>query len=78
MNTWIVKVCVPGKHGMWLGHFEANGRNQAKREARRFVSMHLPLDTLIVAIAQGRVDVTFDGPEMPYDQTGGSLGQSED
>ena len=49
MSTWIVKVQVPGREPMGFGQFEANGRNPIKREARRFVPMHLPLDTVILA-----------------------------
>ena len=65
--NWIARVKVPEKQEMWVGSFEANGRTDSKVKARRFVSAHLPLDTKIISIALGRIDVTFDGPEMPFE-----------
>jgi hypothetical protein len=52
---------------MWVGNFQADGRTDAKRAARRFVSEHLPLDTTILNLALGRVDIHFAGPSMPFE-----------
>jgi hypothetical protein len=68
MKSWVARVQVPTKNPMWVGTYPAEDRNQAKREARRFVSSILPLDTQILSIAQGRIDVTLDGPEIPIDE----------
>jgi hypothetical protein len=68
MQKWLVKVRCPDRECLWLGSFEAEGRTEAKREARRFVSRHLPLDTTILAIARGRMQIKFDGPEEPFDE----------
>lgn len=65
--NWIARVQVPGKLDLWVGPFEANGRTDAKTAARRFVSEHLPLDTAILSLALGRVDVVFQGPVMPFE-----------
>lgn len=68
MKTWIAKVRVPNREMFWVGHFDAASRPDAKREARRFVSSILPLDTQIICIAQGRVDVQILGPEIPFNE----------
>lgn len=65
MKTWLVKVRCPDRSSFWMGEFQAPGRAEAKVEARRFVSQHLPLDTQVLAIAEGRLHITFNGPEVP-------------
>ena len=67
-TTWVAKVRCPDRDVFWVGNFQAAGRTEAKREARRFVSSILPLDTLILGIARGRVEVHLDGPEEPMDE----------
>lgn len=64
MKSWVVKVQCSGKTPMWCGDFPAQGRTEAKRAARHFVSQHLPLETRILAIAMGRIDIHFEGPEI--------------
>lgn len=68
MQTWVVRVCVQHNQPFWMGDFRADGRAEAKREARLFVSAHLPLDTLILGIAPGTAVVTFHGPEIPINE----------
>lgn len=65
--SWIAKVKVPDRSEFWVGNFEANGRTDAKRAARLFVSGILPLETKILNIAPGRVDVVFRGPSIPFE-----------
>jgi hypothetical protein len=60
--SWVAKVRVPDRNEFWVGNFEANGRTEAKRAARLFVSGILPLDTKIINIAPGRVDLVLNGP----------------
>lgn len=62
--SWVAKVRCPDREVFWVGNFEADGRTDAKRAARRFVSSILPLDTMIVAIALGKVTLALDGPEI--------------
>lgn len=62
--SWVAKVRCPDRDVFWVGSFYADGRTDAKRAARRFVSSILPLDTMIVAIAQGKVTLALDGPEI--------------
>ena len=64
---WIARVQVPGKLDLWVGSFEADGRTDAKSKARTFVSAHLPLDTKIISLALGRVDIHFGGPVTPFE-----------
>ena len=65
--SWIARVKVPGKDEIWVGNFEANGRTEAKRAARLFVSGVLPLETKILNISPGRIDVVFHGPSIPFE-----------
>lgn len=67
MKSWLVKVRMPDKAHLWFGNFQAPGRNEAKREARLFVAKHFPDTVMILAIAEGHVEITFDGPEIPFD-----------
>lgn len=60
--SWVAKVRVPDRVEFWVGNFDANGRTEAKRAARLFVSGILPLDTKIISIAPGRVDLVLSGP----------------
>lgn len=62
--SWVAKVRCPDRDVFWVGSFYADGRTDAKRAARRFVSSILPLDTMIVAIAPGKVTVSLGGPEI--------------
>jgi len=62
--SWVAKVRCPDREIFWVGSFYADGRTDAKRAARRFVSSILPLDTMIVAIARGQVTLSLDGPEI--------------
>ena len=62
--SWVAKVRCPDKAVFWVGSFYADGRTDAKRAARLFVSAILPLDTMIVAIAPGKLTLTLDGPEI--------------
>ena len=66
MKTWIIKVCDPGRDPFWLGPFEAESRAQAKADAPAFMAMYLPSTCKIVNIAQGRIEVTLEGPEYPF------------
>lgn len=68
MKTWIVQAKVTGKLPMWLGPFEAGGRAEAKRAAQLYVSARLPLDAKIISIAEGKIRVTLNGPEIPFDE----------
>lgn len=68
MKSWIARVQVPTKTPMWVGTYPAEDRNQAKREARRFVATILPLDTKILCIAEGRIEVSLSGPEIPMNE----------
>lgn len=45
--SWIAKVKVPDRSEFWVGNFEANGRTDAKRAARLFVSGILPLEAAV-------------------------------
>ena len=65
--SWIARVRVPDRAEFWVGNFEANGRTEAKRAARLFVSGILPLDTKIIGIAPGRIDVVLAGPMVPME-----------
>lgn len=77
--SWIAKVRVPDRSAFWVGNFEANGRTDAKRAARLFVSGILPLDTKILCIAPGRVDVVLTGPVLDMDrECSQSTGRDED
>ncbi len=62
--SWVAKVRCLDREVFWVGSFYADGRTDAKRAARRFVSAILPLDTMIVAIAPGKLTLTLDGPEI--------------
>lgn len=62
--SWVAKVRCPDREVFWVGSFYADGRTDAKRAARRFVSSILPLDTMIVAIAPGKLTLTLDGSEI--------------
>lgn len=70
MKTWIVQVKSPDKQPFWVGNVEAPGRTEAKRAARLFVSEILPLDTKILAIAEGEIDIRFDGEPFAFDEVG--------
>ncbi len=61
MTSWIAKVRCTDRQPLWVGNFHAEGRENAKRAARLFVSTHFPLDTAILAIARGEVTVRIDG-----------------
>ena len=65
--SWIARVRVPDRADFWVGNFLANGRTEAKRAARLFVSGILPLDTKIIGIAPGRIDVVLAGPMVPVE-----------
>jgi hypothetical protein len=65
--SWVAKVKVPDRNVFWVGNFEANGRTDAKRAARLFVSGILPLDTKILGIAPGRLELVLAGPVVPID-----------
>lgn len=65
--SWVAKVRVPDRSEFWVGNFNANGRTEAKRAARLFVSGILPLDTKIISIAPGRVDLVLGGPVVPME-----------
>lgn len=65
--NWVVKVKAAGKEPLWIGHFPARGREDAKLEAKRFAARFMPLECRIIAIAQGQVAVQFDGPEIQID-----------
>ena len=65
--SWIARVRVPDRAEFWVGNFLANGRTEAKRAARLFVSGILPLDTKIIGIAPGRIDVVPAGPMVPVE-----------
>lgn len=69
-TSWIVKVKCAGKEPMWVGNFQARGREAAKLEARRFASRFVPLGATVIAIAQGSVSVKFEGPEILFDREG--------
>lgn len=66
MSTWIAKVLCPDKQPLWVGNFKADGRENAKRAARLFVSEHFPLETKILAIARGEVSVRVDGDLIEF------------
>lgn len=69
MATWVIRCSVDGKPPLWYGDIQAPDRNSAKKEARSFVSRHLPLDTThILNIAQGSVQLRLDGPVEPFDK----------
>ena len=70
MKTWIVQVKSPDKQPFWVGNVKAPGRTEAKRAARLFVSEILPLDTKILAIAEGEIDIRFDGEPFAFDEVG--------
>ena len=66
-QTWLAKVRCPDREMFWVGHFTADGRTDAKRRARHFVSRILPLETQIISIAQGRIEMKLDGEEIAID-----------
>ena len=66
-TDWVVKVKAAGKEPLWIGNFQARGREDAKLEAKRFAARFLPLECRIIAIAQGRIAVQFNGPEIQID-----------
>lgn len=74
MKPWLVRVQVKDKQAMWAGDFEAQGRNEAKRAARLFVSAHFPMDTMILGIRRGYITVTFEGEEIPVNELCGEEG----
>lgn len=57
-------VKLPGNLSFWLGNFHAEGRTNAKREARRFVSQHVGLESTILKIARGMNELCADGYEI--------------
>lgn len=63
-ESWIVKVQFPEKRVMWFGNFMAAGRQDAKREARIFVSACAPESIRILAIARGAIAITKLGDEI--------------
>lgn len=63
-TDWLVKAKMPGKEPLWYGTYQARGREEAKRAAARFLSKYLPLEAMIICIAQGRIAIEFDGPEI--------------
>lgn len=69
-KTWIAQVKAGDKHPFWVGNFKAPGRAEAKRAARLFVSEILPLDTKILAIAEGEISVRFDSEPFVFDEVG--------
>lgn len=66
MATWIVQIQCPDKKLLWVGNYTAEGREDAKRAARLFVSEHFPLDTKILAIARGHITLRFEEAPIPY------------
>jgi len=66
-QDWIVKVRSPERICIWLGTFQAAGRQEAKRVAIGFVAERLPLDTQILAIARGKVSVELQGDPIPFE-----------
>lgn len=64
---WVARVQCPNKKDLWVGNFEANGRTDAKRRAISFVYEHYPLDTKIISICRGYIDIKFNGPEIPFE-----------
>ena len=68
MESWCAKVRVPNREMFWVGHFQADGRADAKRAAIKHIAAILPLDTQIISIARGKIEITLTGPEIPFDQ----------
>lgn len=68
MKTWIAQAKVPDRLPIWMGPFEAEGRAEAKRAARLYVSARLPLDAKIISIAEGTIRVSITGPEIPFEE----------
>ncbi len=66
MTSWVVRIRCVEKQSLWVGNFHAEGREQAKRAARLFVSEHFPLDTKILAIARGEVSVHIEGDLIEF------------
>lgn len=68
MSTWVARVKCHEREPLWVGNFTAQGRENAKRAARLFVSQHFPLDTKILAIARGEISISFH--EAPIEMEG--------
>lgn len=66
-KTWIILVSRKCLEPLWYGNIYGNSRDEAKRNAHAFVARHLADNAKIVRIAEGRVDVTFFGPETDFD-----------
>ena len=66
-KTWVILVSHRGREPLWYGNVEGQSRDEAKRNARTFVAKHLTDAAKIVRIAEGRIDVTFFGPETDFD-----------
>ncbi|BCP56286.1 hypothetical protein K32_49030 [Kaistia sp. 32K] len=67
-ESWIIKISQKAGTSLWVGNVQAAGRQDAKREAIRFVSEHLHHDTKILQIARGHIpDPQIKGEPVDFD-----------
>lgn len=67
MKSWLILVSHRGLEPIWYGNIEGKTREEAKRNARLFVSSRLTDDAKIVRIAEGKMTITFTGPDTAFD-----------
>ena len=66
-KTWLILVSHRGLEPLWYGNIAGASRDEAKRNARVFVSTHLTDDAKIVRIAEGHMEITFSGQPSDFD-----------
>lgn len=67
MKSWLILVSHRGLEPIWYGNIDGKTRDEAKRNARLFVSSRLTDDAKIVRIAEGKMTITFTGTETDFD-----------
>lgn len=67
-SNWLAKVQLPFKEQIWVGNFQAHGREDAKIVAKKFVATYYNDDVKIIFIAEGVIDVNIVGRIIPFDE----------
>lgn len=74
MTSWVGYVKYKDRTPFWIGNFQADGREKAKRAVRLGISAHLGgEDFRLLKIAQGSVSLQITGEIFDLDEEDQSL-----